>query len=771
MADAAQAPTAAQTTLMTVEQQQEYMRQWQEYYIKHAEAHAAASAATTNGTTTTMTPATPTATPTATTTPTSTLTAPTAPTATTPTTPTTPTTTAQTEEKTATTTQSATTTTPPTTPTGPSAATAPATATAPTAPPTAPARMSKSVTSGLVSKGFVMSEDEQLWQHVQKQPEDFDTWVKLVKKVEKMDDLSKIRRSLEALLTEFPLCFGYWKRLSSHEKRHLHLEKAEKVLEDGVQATPRSHQLWTYYCQEKRLQRKPEETRKLFERGADAIGTDWASHHFWNQYLDFEIEQAQCHEGGPNHEKVIGVYLKILSSPIQVLDDYFEKFQTIAMQRVHTEVKKAWDNFTGREPEQNENGAPASSTQATADRADLMKEVSVLYSRTNAIKTQIAQFETKVQRPYFHVKPLEDKELQNWKDYITWATTGKGKRKKGEYLSKTDNWGLPMAYGDTVLLFERCLVPCANYPEMWHLYIDFVKDYDLDETRKIYTQATTKYAKRNVEIHISFATFEERLGEVVRAREVYRRAIELIPNSLELVIAWANLEKRYCAGDVQTVCAVYDQALQAGSENDVECVVYVSIHYAKFLSRHGQDAATVRNIYTKAVELASRDAEPKPLSAVLILAFADFEASIWDENIESRVRQVYDYALGTNGQLKLTSEHKLAVWEHFIAFMEDNASNIRTIDTLKERYESVAVSLKENMKKNNKRKSISGEASPSKQARTAPTQQQQYWGQGTPDPAQWAQYQQAIMQQYPHYPPTDPNAQYPYPQYYGYPQQ
>ena len=53
-------------------------------------------------------------------------------------------------------------------------------------------------------------------------------------------------------------------------------------------------------------------------------------------------------------------------------------------------------------------------------------------------------FESHVRRPYFHVKPLEEAQLENWRKYLAFEE----------------------AEGDrnaVVNLYERCLIPCVSF--------------------------------------------------------------------------------------------------------------------------------------------------------------------------------------------------------------------------------------------------------------------------------------------------------------------
>lgn len=57
-------------------------------------------------------------------------------------------------------------------------------------------------------------------------------------------------------------------------------------------------------------------------------------------------------------------------------------------------------------------------------------------------------FFIQIKRPYFHVKPLEQDQLANWREYLDFE----------------------IEQGDPNrirILFERCLIACALYEEFW----------------------------------------------------------------------------------------------------------------------------------------------------------------------------------------------------------------------------------------------------------------------------------------------------------------
>ena len=61
-----------------------------------------------------------------------------------------------------------------------------------------------------------------------------------------------------------------------------------------------------------------------------------------------------------------------------------------------------------------------------------------------------------MKRNYFHVKALDQKQLRAWDQYLDWQ------------VGQQD-------YHRTVVLFERCLVPCALYEQFWAKYARFLE--------------------------------------------------------------------------------------------------------------------------------------------------------------------------------------------------------------------------------------------------------------------------------------------------------
>ncbi|KAJ9219590.1 hypothetical protein DTO271D3_5762 [Paecilomyces variotii] len=89
-------------------------------------------------------------------------------------------------------------------------------------------------------------------------PDNFDTWEKLVRAAEGLEGginrnsnpqaITTVRSFYDRFLAKFPLLFGYWKKYADLEFSIAGTEAAEMVYERGVASISPSVDLWTNYC-------------------------------------------------------------------------------------------------------------------------------------------------------------------------------------------------------------------------------------------------------------------------------------------------------------------------------------------------------------------------------------------------------------------------------------------------------------------------------------------------------------------------------------------
>ena len=77
--------------------------------------------------------------------------------------------------------------------------------------------------------------------------------------------MERMRAAYTALLTAFPLCFGFVKRHAEQEIRHGDIELANNVYEDAVVLGSHCVELWSFYVAHAATHwKKPEDIRDLF---------------------------------------------------------------------------------------------------------------------------------------------------------------------------------------------------------------------------------------------------------------------------------------------------------------------------------------------------------------------------------------------------------------------------------------------------------------------------------------------------------------------------
>ncbi|KAF2292686.1 hypothetical protein GH714_026699 [Hevea brasiliensis] len=348
-------------------------------------------------------------------------------------------------------------------------------------------------------------EEERLWSIVRANSLDFDAWTALIDETEKLagDKILKIRKVYDA----------FW--LNSHcvmgIGRSMQIMRHELVL-------------WTKLW-------------RLFERGLAYVGTDYLSYPLWDKYIEYEEMHAQW-----GHVALI--YMRILEIPNRRLDDYFTRFKAFAASHPLSELKTA-EEAAAAVPAPSEGGDLANEGEVHPDVAEqsakpvsaglteaeeLEKYIAIreeMYKKAKEFDSKISDFENAIRRPYFHVRPINVAELENWHNYL-------------DFIEREDD------FNKVVKLYERCLIACANYPEYWVRYVLCMETCgSLDLANNALARATQVFVKRQPEIHLFAARFREQNGDIPSARAAYKLVhTEITPGLLEAVVKHANMEHR-----------------------------------------------------------------------------------------------------------------------------------------------------------------------------------------------------------------------------------
>ncbi|XP_010556865.1 PREDICTED: pre-mRNA-processing factor 39-like [Tarenaya hassleriana] len=463
---------------------------------------------------------------------------------------------------------------------------------------------------GDASGSALSPEEERLWNIARVNSQEFNAWTALVDETEKVaqDNIMKIRKVYDAFLAEFPLCYGYWKRYADNEARVGAMDKVVEVYERAVQGVTYSVDIWLHYCIFAiNTYGDPDTIRRLFERGLTYVGTDYLSPPLWDKYIEYEYMQQEW-------GRLAMIYTRILENPNQQLDRYFNSFKELAETRPLSELKSAEEAATGAATTPSSAGDPAESAQSEAggsadegllqadvsaeqspksasagssDVEELKKYITIredMYKKAKEFDSKIIGFEMAIRRPYFHVRPLNVAELENWHNYLDFI------ERDGD-LNKV------------VKLYERCMIACANYPEFWIRYVlSMEANGSMDLAENALARATQIFVKRQPEIHLFAARFKEQNEDITGARAAYQLVhSEISPGLLEAIIRHANMERRL--GNLDDAFSLYEQAIaiEKGKEHSpILPILYAQ--YSRFTYLVSGDAEKARKILVEALD-------------------------------------------------------------------------------------------------------------------------------------------------------------------------
>ncbi|GMH30903.1 hypothetical protein Nepgr_032746 [Nepenthes gracilis] len=472
--------------------------------------------------------------------------------------------------------------------------------------------------------GVVLSaEEERLWSIVRTNSFDFNAWTSLIEETEKTaeDNIWKIRKVYDAFLVEFPLCYGYWKKYADHELLMGDIDKVVEIYERAVQGVTYSVDIWLHYCVFAiSTYGDPDTIRRLFERGLAYVGVDYLSYPLWDKYIEYEYTHQEW-------GRLAMIYTRILENPNQQLDRYYNSFKELAGSRPLAELRSSEEAAAAAavassvaESQLIEGDIHPDTAKQTletvsaglTEAAELEKYVAIreeMYKKAKEFESKIIGFETAIRRPYFHVRPLNDAELENWHNYL-------------DFIEREGN------FDKVVKLYERCLVACANYPEYWIRYILCMEaSASMDLADNALARATKVFVKRQPEIHLFAACFKEQHADIPEARAAYHLVhTEISPGLLEAIINHANMEKRL--GNMEGAFSLYEQAIaiEKGKEHS-QTLPMLFAQYSRFVFLGYGNAEKARQILVEALELVQLS---KPI----------LEALLYLESIQSLPKRI-----------------------------------------------------------------------------------------------------------------------------------
>jgi len=292
----------------------------------------------------------------------------------------------------------------------------------------------------------------------------------------------------------------------------------------------------------------------------------------WEKYIEFEKARK-------NYQKVGELYWRLMHVPTEKLHDYYSRFKLFIEAR-----GRKMEHYGVTLPEYN------SSLETTLDpddprnfQADFQTKKDMLYySQCEELRTQRIReivrtyektlveynkrrlFEQNIKRTFFHAKALDEKQLDNWRQYLTFE----------------ENEGNDQRI---TLLYERCIIPLCYYAEFWMRYSVYLnKTRGPEASRALFNKANSEFLKRRYEGFVMQGHFEEMLGNTSKAKEIYKHVYqEVAPGLFEAIFKHINLERR--ENNLETVENLYSKCFQIAEESKQEAlIVFVSMQYADY---------------------------------------------------------------------------------------------------------------------------------------------------------------------------------------------
>ncbi|XP_056328556.1 pre-mRNA-processing factor 39 isoform X1 [Danio aesculapii] len=487
-------------------------------------------------------------------------------------------------------------------------------------------------TGGEEEEGEMPADFERLWKITSDNPQDFNSWTDLLQYCEQEGHMRASRQALNAFLLRYPLCYGYWKKFADLERRAGHNEKAEEVCERGLKSIPLSVDLWIHYINlllgtlNMNLPESTRRIRSVFEEAVSAAGWDFHSDRLWDLYAEWEKEQN-------NLTFMTRIYDRVLGVPTHHYNTHYEKLKThlnswppqdtvspkefskVRAEYKQSQIQAKKERSSEISPDEEErppgDEEHVDNGKDSEEAVQKMQEL-LLVSREQVYQQNEAEvrkrwnFEESIKRPYFHVKPLDRAQLKAWHSYLDWeiaeAETAAGNNNneavEGDEGSKQ---ACVAGHNRVIILFERCLVACALYEEFWNRYVHYLAPWGLEEVRNVYRRACQIHLPYKHSIHLQWALFEEKHGNISEAQRILESLELSMPGLAAVRLGRVGLERR--TGHLDVAESLLKETVDQ-SKHQPSLHAFYSIKLARFLHKLCKSPGKARAVLQEAIELS-----------------------------------------------------------------------------------------------------------------------------------------------------------------------
>ncbi|XP_063001860.1 pre-mRNA-processing factor 39-like isoform X2 [Elgaria multicarinata webbii] len=527
-------------------------------------------------------------------------------------------------------------------------------------------------------------EFERYWRAAQENPLDFTAWTDLLQYVEQENHIYAARKAFDSFFMRYPYCYGYWKKYADMERRFDFIKETEDVFQRGLQSIPLSMDLWIHYIsflQNTLDMNLPDSAQKIcgtFESAVAAAGVDFRSDKLWEMYVEWQREQGDL-------KAITAIYDRVLSTPTQLYSHHWEKFKehmashhprdTLSTEELVWLQSKMVSETVAKTTEMEAEEAPpgedvplkmeaqqeagdgshvlltALGFQGPLDQ-DKIRELALsirqqMFAQNEAEVSKRWNFEEGIKRPYFHVKPLERAQLRNWRDYLDFEMANSPHER-------------------AIVLFERCVIACALYEEFWIKYTRYLENHSIAGARSVFQRACCYHLPRKPNIHLLWAAFEEKQGEVEEARRILKTFEDCVPGLAMVRLRRVSLERRL--GNMELAETLLMEAIRDNEGMPVSS--FYSVKLARQVLKVQKNLIKARKILLEALE-------KDPDNAKLYANLLEMEFSADVRQNEGNTMSSFDRAL-TSG---LPLETKIIFSQRRVEFLEDFGSSINSLLT------------------------------------------------------------------------------------------
>ncbi|KAL0213261.1 hypothetical protein RCL1_006887 [Eukaryota sp. TZLM3-RCL] len=393
------------------------------------------------------------------------------------------------------------------------------------------------------------SRSDELWAKIEAGRQyDLELWEKYITVLEQENDLDRLIQAGEDLLRIFPLLHIFWTKYASWVfKKDNDAEQTVSIFETAVLKCPYVPQMWLSFS-EFILYNKVEipNPRNVLSRAVSKVGLFTNAVDLWEKWVIFEGQFDDTFDetvtddffSTPNFDhsaamvRSFSLLLCSLVVPLNKSALLFsrckELISNLAVEDLHRGAVLAVQIGTALKfPSnfQSELESLSTSLRQMTSSDLIFDRVYELYQQTESVFKAKQPFEVPLSRQWYTIKPLPEAQLVGWRQYLL----NEIKISSFEYV---------------VSLFNRCLVPCADFLEFWVMFINYCNQNN--RPRHVFERLMTCHEflmTSSPDFRLITALQLEEIGDEPAALQVYEILTQLFETSPLVVARFAS----FCA--------------------------------------------------------------------------------------------------------------------------------------------------------------------------------------------------------------------------------